>query len=73
MAENLVKSLREKPPKIRTKRGFEELPDAKIKERPPKILKGKEPKKKRTRAGFIPHGINPNKKAEIISNGCKIK
>lgn len=73
MAENLVKSLKEKPPKIRKKNGFEEIPDAKIKERPPKILKGKEKTKTRPRAGGIQMGINPYGKPKIINNGCKIK
>jgi len=73
MAENLVKSLKEKPPKIRKKNGFEEIPRAKIKERPPKILKGKLSNKNRGRVGNMEMGINPYGKPRVINNGCKIK
>ena len=73
MAENLVKSLKEKPPKIRKKNRFEELPDAKIKERAPRIFKRKESVIRDRFLGNPQMGIKPDKKASKIKDGRKIK
>lgn len=73
MAQNIVKSLKESPPKIRKKNGFEDLPTVSLTERTPKILRGKEKTKTRPRAGALQQGITPKSKAKIINNGCKIK
>lgn len=73
MAQNIVKSLKENPPKIRKNNGLEDRPMVKLRERTPKILRGKEKTKTRPRAGNIQMGINPYGKPKVINNGCKIK
>ena len=73
MAEKLVKSIKDKPSKIRKEKGLEAIPEDKPKEKPPKISKAKDSVIRKRFLGNPQMGILPNKKAGVIKNGCKIK
>ena len=73
MAENIVKSLKEKSPKIRKKNGFEEIPDVKTKDKIVKPLKQKDTRSLRPRNGSIQMSFNPYGKPKVMGDGRKIK
>lgn len=65
--------MKEKRPDLPKKNGLDDIPEKKLRERPPKIGTKKKPLETKIRNGFIPAGVNPYKRAEIIKNGCEVK
>lgn len=72
MAEKITKSITEKKPKFPKEKPIFLIPEKKIKERSPKIVKVKNQENKRGRAGNIQSGLNPYGKPQVIRNGEQI-
>ena len=73
MSQNITKSIKQKEPNFPKNRPISEIPERKLKERPIKLVKAKNPGKiERTRAGNL-GTINPYGKPKIIKDGKRIK